>query len=197
LRSERAPTFGFQSLFPASNELARRRKALASRRSTTFLAPPSHPKDGNGWFGVVIVSKQDGLTFGLAGLVAFFVSTAYYAAFGAGLLESAFWFYAANAFMVGGVAVFLFYAVTRLRRPPRSRRLLAAAVFAAPGLVGSAVMLALFKDIFPQWDPVSLGRYGAFMLVGHALLAAAAFDQSRARQPKVAAGIGARRAQNS
>ena len=45
------------------------------------------------------MSKEDGLTFGLAGLVAFLVSTAWYAAFGSGLLEKAFWFYAAKAIL--------------------------------------------------------------------------------------------------
>ena len=125
------------------------------------------------------MSKEDGLTFALAGLAAFLVSTAWYAAFGSGLLEKAFWFYAANAFLVGGAAVFLFHVATRLRRLPRSRRLAAAAIFAAPGLVGAAIMLALFRDIFPQWDPVSLGRYAAFILVGDALLAGTALDRAK------------------
>ena len=125
------------------------------------------------------MSKEDGLTFGLAGVVAFAVSTAWYAAFGAGLLEKSFWFYAANAFFVGGAVTFLFYVTLRLRRTPRRKRLLAAAVFAAPGLIGAAIMLALFKDIFPAWDPVSLGRYGAFILLGDALLAGMALDRSK------------------
>lgn len=132
------------------------------------------------------MSKEDGLTFSLAGVVAFLVSTAWYAAFGASLLEKSFWFYAANAFLVGGVVTFLFYVATRLRRTPRRKRLLAAAVFAAPGLVGAAIMLALFKDVFPALDPVSLGRYAAFVLLGDALLAAMAMEapkpvSSRAR----------------
>lgn len=128
---------------------------------------------------MVVVSKEDGLTFGLAGLVAFLVSTSWYAAFGAGLLEKAFWFYAVNAFLVGGAVVFLFHVTTRLRRLPRRKRLLAAAIFAAPGLIGAGVMLALFKDIFPEWDPVSLGRYGAFILLGDALLAGLALERSK------------------
>lgn len=143
------------------------------------MAPPSHPKDGNGWFGVVVVSKEDGLTFGLAGLVAFLVSTAWYGAFGSGLLEKAFWFYAANAFLVGGAVVFLFHVTSRLRRLQRRNRLLALAIFAAPGLIGAGVMLALFKNIFPEWDPVSLGRYAAFMLLGDALLAGLALDRAK------------------
>lgn len=125
------------------------------------------------------MSKEDGVTFGLAGLAAFLVSSAWYAAFGTGLLEKAFWFYAANAFLVGGAVVFLFYVTTRLRRTPRRKRLLAAAIFAAPGLIGAAVLLALFKNIFPQWDPVSLGRFGAFILLGDALLAGMALDRSK------------------
>lgn len=111
--------------------------------------------------------------------MAFAVSTAWYAAFGAGLLEKSFWFYAANAFLIGGAVVFLFHVATRLRHTPRRKRLLAAAVFAAPGLIGAAIMLALFKDIFPAWDPVSLGRYAAFMLLGDALLAGMAFDNTK------------------
>ena len=61
----------------------------------------------------------------------------------------------------------------------RCRRLVAAAVFAAPGLIGAAIMLALFRNIFPEWDPVSLGRYGAFILVGDALLAGMALDRAK------------------
>jgi len=125
------------------------------------------------------VSKEDGLTFGLAGLVAFLVSTAWYGAFGSGLLEKAFWFYAANAFLVGGAVVFLFHVTSRLRRLQRRNRLLALAIFAAPGLIGAGVMLALFKNIFPEWDPVSLGRYAAFMLLGDALLAGLALDRAK------------------
>lgn len=132
------------------------------------------------------MSKEDGLTFGLAGLAAFLVSTAWYAAFGSALLEKSFWFYAANAFLVGGGVVFLFHVASRLRQLHRRNRLLAAAIFAAPGLIGAAVMLALFKDIFPAWDPVSLGRYAAFMLLGDALLAGVAFDRPKqARAAKV------------
>lgn len=134
---------------------------------------------------MLVVSKEDGLAFGLAGLAAFVVSTTWYAAFGAGLLEQAFWFYAVNAVLVGGAAVFLFHVATRLRRLPRRKRLLAAAIFAAPGLIGGTVMLAKFRDIFPDWAPVSLGRYGAFLLFGYALLALAALQTrpaaSRAR----------------
>lgn len=133
-----------------------------------------------------VVSKEDGLTFGLAGFAAFLISTVWYAAFGSGLLEKAFWFYAANAFLVGGAVVFLFHVTSRLRRLRRCDRLLAAAIFAAPGLIGAAIMLALFKDIFPEWDPVSLGRYAAFMLLGDALLAGMALDTPRqARAAKV------------
>ncbi|MCF8506636.1 MAG: DUF5367 family protein [Caulobacter sp.] len=125
------------------------------------------------------MSKEDGLTFGLAGVLAFLVSTGWYAAFGTGLLEKAFWFYAMNAFLVGGVVVFLFHVASRVRRLQRRNRLLAAAIFAAPGLIGAGIMLALFRDIFPTWDPVSLGRYAAFILVGDALLASVALDRTR------------------
>ena len=77
------------------------------------------------------MSKEDGLTFGLGGLLAFLISTGWYAAFGSGLLEKAFWFYAVNAFIVGGVVVFLFHVASRLRRLQRRNRVLAAAIFAA------------------------------------------------------------------
>ena len=125
------------------------------------------------------MSKEDGLTFGLAGVVAFLVSTAWYAAFGSALLEKSFWFYAVNAFLVGGAVVFLFHVTSRLRRLQRRNRLLALAIFAAPGLIGAGIMLALFKDLFPAWDPVSLGRYAAFMLLGDALLAGMAMDNAK------------------
>lgn len=122
------------------------------------------------------MSKQDGLTFGVAGLLAWAAATAYYAAFGGALLERAFWFYAVNAFGVGAAACFLYQAALKLSGAPRRRRPLAALVFALPGLVGGGLTLAFLTDLFPQLQPVSVGRYGAFLFVGYAMIAAVAFE---------------------
>jgi hypothetical protein len=58
-----------------------------------------------------------------AGLAAWSAATLFYAAFGGGLLESAFWFYALNAFAAAAVVTFAFQAVARLTHTPRRRRL--------------------------------------------------------------------------
>jgi len=125
------------------------------------------------------VSKQDGLVFTLAGLLAFVACTAYYAAFGDGLLERAFWFYAVNAFLAAGATGFLYYAAVRIQHTPRRRRPLAALVFAAPGLVGGALMMSQLTQLLPRFEPVSIGRYGAFLFVGYTLVAAMAFEKIR------------------
>lgn len=123
------------------------------------------------------MSKQDGLVYGVAGLLAWTAATAYYAAFGGALLERAFWFYAVNAFLAGGATTFLFHAAVSLARTPQRRRPLMAAVFTAPGLVLGGALLAFLTDVFPHMQPVSVGRYGAFMFVGYALVVAAAFER--------------------
>lgn len=113
------------------------------------------------------MSKGDVLAFGVSGLIIWAAATVFYAAFGAGLLESAFWFYALNAFLTAGALLFVFHAVARATRTWRRRRLQAALAFATPGLIGSALALANFETAFAHLDPVSAGRYGAFMVVGY------------------------------
>lgn len=123
-----------------------------------------------------IVSKQDVIIHATAGLLAWVMATAYYAAFGGVLLERAFWFYAANAFLVGGGVLFLFRAAIRAARTPERRRPRDAAIFAAPGLVGGGAMLFFLTRLFPHLEPVSVGRYEAFLFVAYAMVAYAAFE---------------------
>jgi hypothetical protein len=130
---------------------------------------------------VRIVSKQDGLVFGLAGLVIWAAATAYYVAFGPQLLESAFWFYAANAFLAAVAVTLVFHGALRLRRLARRQRPLALALYIAPGLVLGAVTALKLTDLLPDLDPVSIGRYGAFMIVGYATVAITAFERRAKR----------------
>lgn len=125
------------------------------------------------------MSKQDSLVFGVTGLLAFTVSTAYYLAFGDRLLESAFWFYAFNAFLAAGATGFLFHAGLKVGHTPRRRRPLMALIFALPGLVGGALVMSQLTHLFPRFEPVSIGRYGAFLFVGYALVATMAFERVR------------------
>ncbi len=122
------------------------------------------------------MSKQDITIHAVAGLLAWIMATAYYAAFGGALLERAFWFYAANAFLVGGGVLFLFRAAIRVARTSPRRRPRHAAAFAAPGLIGGTLTLVFLTDLFPHLQPVSVGRYGAFLFVGYAMVAYAAFE---------------------
>lgn len=128
-----------------------------------------------------IVSKQDGLVFGLTGLVVWAAATAYYVAFGPQLLESAFWFYAANAFLAAVAVTLVFHGALRLRRLPRRQRPLALALYIAPGLLLGALTALKLTDLLPDLDPVSIGRYGAFMLVGYATVAVTAFERRSKR----------------
>jgi hypothetical protein len=127
------------------------------------------------------VSKQDGLVFGLAGLFIWAAATAYYVAFGPQLLESAFWFYAANAFLAAVAVTLVFHGAVRVRRLARRQRPLALAFYIAPGLILGGLTAVKLTVLLPDMDPVSIGRYGAFMLVGYATVAITAFERRSKR----------------
>lgn len=118
------------------------------------------------------MSKEDGVIFSFAGLLTWGAVTAFYMAFGGSLLEAAFWFYVLNALLIGGVVIFVFQSLARLRRVPRGRRLLHAAAFALPGLIGGALALTRFADLTPGAQPESVGRYGALLVFAYAVLVA-------------------------
>ena len=110
------------------------------------------------------MSKLDVAIFAVAGLLAWLAATLFYAAYGGGLLEKAFWFYALNAFLAAAAVTLVFEVAARLRRIPRGRRLYPAMAFGLPILGGADLVLAHFQQLMSD-DPASLGRYGAFMLV--------------------------------
>jgi len=122
------------------------------------------------------VSKLDAAIFGLAGLLAWLAATLFYAAYGGGLLEKAFWFYALNAFAAAATATFVFQVAARLRRIPRARRLFPALAFGLPILAGADLVLVHFQKLMSD-DPASLGRYGAFMLVLLVSVGASVFER--------------------
>jgi hypothetical protein len=122
------------------------------------------------------VSKLDAAIFTFAGLLAWLAATLFYAAYGGGLLEMAFWFYALNAFAAAAAVTFMFQATARLRRIPRGRRLYPAMAFGMPILAGADLVLANFQKLMSD-DPASLGRYGAFMLVLLLAVGASVFER--------------------
>lgn len=117
------------------------------------------------------------MAFSIAGLAVWAAATLFYAAFGGGLLESAFWFYALNAFLAAGAFTFVFQLTAKVTRTPRRRRLNAALVFAAPGVVGAASALLQFHSLFAGLENVSIGRYGAFLVVGYLAVFASALER--------------------
>ena len=124
------------------------------------------------------MSKLDGLAFGGSGLIAWAAATLFYAAFGGGVLESTFWFYALNAFAAAAALTFTFWAVTRLTHTPRRRRLMPMILYSTPGLVGGAMVVARYAEVMPTGDPVSTGRYGAFLAVLYIAVAASVFERA-------------------
>lgn len=124
------------------------------------------------------MSKLDGLVFGGTGLAAWAAATLFYAAFGGGILESAFWFYVLNAFAAAAALTFTFWAVTRLTHTPRRRRLMPMILYSTPGLVGGALVVARYAEVMPTGDPVSTGRYGAFLVVLYVAVAASIFERA-------------------
>ncbi len=125
------------------------------------------------------MSKGDGIAFGAAGIAAWLLATAFYAAFGGSLLETTFWFYAVNAFLIAVGYGLLFVVVAKLRRVPCSKRGLPALIFALPGLIGAAVVISNFGQLFPTLGHASLGRYGAYLFVGFAALTLLALERPR------------------
>ena len=123
------------------------------------------------------MSKLDVAIFSLAGLMVWLAATLFYAAYGEGLLEQAFWFYALNAFTAAAGVTFGFQAIAHLRRFPRSRRLYPALAFGLPILGGADLVLAHFQQLMSD-DPASLGRYGAFMLVLLVSVGASIFERA-------------------
>ena len=124
------------------------------------------------------MSKLDGLAFGGTGLVAWSLATLFYAAFGGGVLESAFWFYALNAFAAAAAVTFAFQAVARLTHTPRRRRLFPMLMFSTPGLVAGGLVVSRYAEGMPTTDPVSAGRYGAFLVVLYVAVAASIFERA-------------------
>lgn len=135
-----------------------------------------HHSDRGDIPGEPIVSKLDVAIFAAAGLLAWLAATLFYAAYGGGLLEKAFWFYAVNAFAAAAATTFVFVLATRLRRIPRAARLFPALAFGLPILAGADLVLANFEKLISD-DPVSIGRYGAFILVMLVSLGASVFER--------------------
>lgn len=124
------------------------------------------------------MSKLDGLAFGGTGLAAWMAASLFYAAFGGVLLESTFWFYALNAFAAAAAVTFAFQAVARLTHTPRRRRLFPMILYSTPGLVGGCLVISRYAEVMPAADPVSVGRYGAFLVVLYVAVAASVFERA-------------------
>ncbi len=110
------------------------------------------------------MSKQDLIAFSSAGLLTWLAASAFYAAFGEGLLQIAFWFFALNAFMATGAAALVFVIVARLRRIPRRERLMPALAFALPGAAAALAVMTLGRPLLEQAQVAGLGRYTIFLL---------------------------------
>jgi hypothetical protein len=108
------------------------------------------------------VSKLDGLAFGGMGLAVWSAATLFYAAFGGGLLESAFWFYALNAFAAAATVTFAFPgggAADAYAAPPPA---VPDDPVLDPGPRGRRLVIARYAEVMPR-RPISIGRYGAFL----------------------------------
>lgn len=127
------------------------------------------------------MSKQDVLVFGVAGAIAWLAVTAFYGAFGGGLLESSFWFYALNAVLATTAMLVAFCFTARLRRISRQRRFFPALAFFLPGLIGGLLAVFNLDSLFPQLEAVSQGRYAGFMLVAYVTVIGLSLDKPARR----------------
>jgi hypothetical protein len=123
------------------------------------------------------VSKQDGLWFGAVGALVWGAATLFYVAFARGVIEQAFWFYALNAVLVAAATAMFFQLTARLRHLPRRRRVIAALIYAAPGVLGACALAVNFAKLLPAMPPESVGRYATLVIVAYALLIAQAMEK--------------------
>lgn len=121
------------------------------------------------------------MAYGIAGAITWLAVTAFYGAFGGGLLESSFWFYVLNAAMATGAMLVAFCFTARLRRTSRRHRFFPALAFFLPGLIGGLLAFFNLGSLFPQLHEVSQNRYGAFLLVGYLALITLSLDKPVAR----------------
>ncbi|MDG2531920.1 hypothetical protein [Caulobacter endophyticus] len=124
------------------------------------------------------MSKRNVCILAGAGLGAWLAATLFYGAFGAGLIERAFWFYALNAFLTAALVTFAFQATARLLRIPRARRLFPAMAFALPGVAAANLILLGLVPLAPGAEPSSLGRYLAFLIVLYISVGASVFERA-------------------
>lgn len=146
------------------------------------LARPVQPCPYLRDWGVRDVSKQDVISFSAAGLLTWLMASAFYAAFGESLLETAFWFYALNAFMATGAAAMAFQSIIRIRQTPRNARLLPALTFALPGLVAGALALTMGRPLLEEASIQSLIRYAIFLAACYGAVVAHGFETRFERQ---------------
>ncbi|NBB16163.1 hypothetical protein GVN21_12415 [Caulobacter sp. SLTY] len=116
------------------------------------------------------MSKGDAFAYGIAGAITWLAVTAFYGAFGGGILESSFWFYVLNAAMATGAMLVAFCFTARLRRTSRRKRFFPALAFFLPGLIGGLLAVFNLDTLFPELEAVSQGRYAAFLVVGYLAL---------------------------
>ncbi|KSB88369.1 hypothetical protein AS593_02895 [Caulobacter vibrioides] len=124
------------------------------------------------------MSKRNVFILAGTGLGAWLAATLFYGAFGSGLIERAFWFYALNAFLAAALVTFAFQAVARLLRIPRDRRLYPAMAFALPGAAAANLILLGLVPLAPGAEPSSLGRYLAFLVVLYISIGASVFERA-------------------
>ncbi len=120
------------------------------------------------------MSKEDAFAYGIAGAITWVAVTAFYGAFGSGILESSFFVYAANAALATAAMGVAFCITARLRRTSKGRRALPALVFFTPGLIGGLIALLNLQSLFPQ---ANQGRYAAFLLVAYAAVAVLSMEK--------------------
>jgi hypothetical protein len=78
---------------------------------------------------------------------------------------------AAGLTVVAASSLLLTFAVRRILKPlPAAERPGAAAAFAAPGLIGDALVTGFFATVFPNMPAERDGLFGALMLWGYGVM---------------------------
>jgi hypothetical protein len=120
------------------------------------------------------MKAQECLLLFAAGVVFWIGGTLWFQARGAPIFESTalrFWInFAVTPVATTAVCI----GVLLWRRIPAHTWASAGLLLAIPGMVGEAILLSHFAQMMPRMQPVTAGRYGAFLFATYALFLAIA-----------------------
>jgi len=120
------------------------------------------------------MKAQDSVLMLAIGVVFWIGGTLWFQARGAPIFESTAPRYWINFAITPVVTTAACIGIILWRRVPTHAWASAGLLLAIPGMIGEAILLSHFPQMMPRMQPVSAGRYGAFLFATYALFLAIA-----------------------